>query len=55
MSILQLYLFGILQKAEFILRRSSCIINKTVSKVTIVEVLYDALKLGSTLTKKLSD
>ena len=45
MSILQLCRFGILHEAEFILRHLSGIINKTISKVAIVEVLYHALKL----------
>ena len=45
MSIIQLYLFEILHEAEFILRHLSGIINKTISKVAIVKVLYHALKL----------
>ena len=45
MSIIQLYLFGILHEAEFILRHLSGIINKTISKVAIVKGLYHALKL----------
>ena len=40
-----LYLFGILHEAEFILRHLSGIINKTISKVAILKVLYHALKL----------
>ena len=52
MSILQLYPFGILHEAECIVRHLSCIINKTISKVAIVEVLYHAVKLRGNADKE---